>query len=286
MTGSACSQVRTVAVGGQPLRVAVRSGDPGRTPLLLLNGIGVGLEALDPLVEALDPAIPVIRFDPPGVGGSPLPATPYRLPGLARTVLRLLDVLGQEQVDVLGISWGGGLAQQLARTGGRRCRRLVLVATGTGALMVPAHPRVLARMATPRRYLDRNHLRRIAAEIYGGSARTDPRIATWLLHTHGRVGPRRGYYYQLLAGAGWTSVPFLPALRQPTLVLTGDDDPLIPTINGRLLATLIPNARLHVYRGGHLELVADPGLLVPVIEEFLHADPPAARHPTSEGEKQ
>jgi poly(3-hydroxyalkanoate) depolymerase len=276
MTGSASSQVRTVSVGGQPLRVAVRTGEPSRTPLLLLNGIGAGLEGFEPLVEALDPAIPAIRFDPPGVGGSPLPAAPYRLSGLARTVLRLLDVLGHEVVDVLGISWGGGLAQQLARTGARRSRRLVLVATGTGALMVPAHPRVLARMATPRRHLDRDHLHRIAAEIYGGSARTDPRLATRLLHTHSRVGPRRGYYYQLLAGVGWTSVPFLPTLRQPTLVLTGDDDPIIPTINGRMLAALIPNARLHVYRGGHLELAVNPGLLVPVIEEFLHPDPAAA----------
>jgi pimeloyl-ACP methyl ester carboxylesterase len=138
-------------------------------------------------------------------------------------------------------------------------------------------------MAIPRRHLDPEHMRRIAAEIYGGSARTDPRFATWLLHTHSRVGPRRGYYYQLLASAGWTSIPFLHSLRQPTLVLTGDDDPLIPPINGRLLATLMPNARLHVYRGGHLALAADPGLLVPVIEEFLH-DPPAASGPVSEEE--
>jgi pimeloyl-ACP methyl ester carboxylesterase len=82
-----------VDVRGQRLRVAVRPGDPRRTPLLLCNGIGVGFEAFDAFVDALDPRIPVIRFDPPGAGGSPLPFTPYRLPGLARAVMELVDLL-------------------------------------------------------------------------------------------------------------------------------------------------------------------------------------------------
>jgi poly(3-hydroxyalkanoate) depolymerase len=266
--------VRMVDVNGQLLKIAVRQGDPRRTPLLLINGIGVGLEGFDPLVAALDPAIPVIRFDAPGAGGSPLPARPYRLHGLARTLLALLDALGHQQVDVLGISWGGGLAQQFAKTAGHRCRRLVLVATGTGALMVPARPRVLARMATPRRHIDAGYLRRVAPDIYGGVARDDPERAAGILHTHSRAGSQRGYAYQLLAAAGWTSIPFLRTLRQPTLVLAGDDDPIIPLVNGHLLAALIPHARLHVYRGGHLELVATPALLVPIIEEFLRDDPP------------
>jgi pimeloyl-ACP methyl ester carboxylesterase len=85
------------------------------------------------------------------------------------------------------------------------------------------------------------------------------------------VGVRRGYAFQLLAAAGWTSVPFLPLLRQPTLVLTGDDDPIIPVVNGRLLAALIRRSRLHVYRGGHLELIARPEHVAPEIEQFLDA---------------
>lgn len=253
------------------LRVAVRPGAPGRVPLLLVNGIGASLEAFDPLVAALDPAIGLIRFDPPGVGGSPLPAAPYRFPALARRIGRLLDALGHNEVDVLGISWGGGLAQQFALTAGRRCRRLILVATGTGSVMVPARPRVLLRMATPRRYLDQGFLRRVGAELYGGSARTDPELVRRVLHAHSRVGPPLGYLYQLLAGAGWTSLPFLRCLRQEVLVLAGDDDPIIPLANGRLLAALIPHARLDVYRGGHLELAADPHRLVPTIHDFLEA---------------
>lgn len=269
MTLPAAPGPRMVDVGGRQLRVAVRPGDPGRTPLLLMNGIGAGLEAFDPLVEALDPAVAVIRFDVPGVGGSPLPAVPYRLPALARRVASLLDVLGHDEVDVLGISWGGGLAQQFAFTRRERCRRLVLVATGTGSIMVPAGPRTLGRMITPRRYRDQQYLLRVAAELYGGSARTDADLVRQVLLAHGRVGPPLGYLYQLLAGAGWTSLALLPFLRQPTLVLAGDDDPLIPPLNGRLLAALIPHAHLHVYPGGHLELAATPHLLVPAIDTFL-----------------
>jgi poly(3-hydroxyalkanoate) depolymerase len=260
---------RSVDVDGEWIRVAQRPGDPRRTPLLLINGIGASLEAWQPLVDVLDPDLGLIRFDPPGVGGSPLPRRPYRFPALARRIARLLDVLGHPRVDVLGISWGGGVAQQFAFTRGNRCAKLVLVATGTGSLMVPAAPRVLLRMITPRRHADVGHLRRIAGELYGGSARTDPDHVLRVLHAQGPRGPAQGYLYQLLAGAGWTSLPFLPLLRQPTLVLTGDDDPIIPVSNGRLLSALIPRADLHVYHGGHLELAADPAALVPTIESFL-----------------
>ncbi|MGO9080264.1 MAG: alpha/beta fold hydrolase, partial [Streptosporangiaceae bacterium] len=61
-------------VGGTPLRVAIRPGTGTGPPLLLCNGIGMRLEALRPFVDALGPAIEVIRFDAPGVGGSQLPS--------------------------------------------------------------------------------------------------------------------------------------------------------------------------------------------------------------------
>ena len=98
-------------------------------------------------------------------------------------------------------------------------RRLVLVATGTGALMVPAHPRILLRMLTPRRHRDPGYAARIASELYGGRARDDPALARDLLHASSRLGPPRGYYYQLISMLGWTSLPFLPKLRPPTLIL-------------------------------------------------------------------
>jgi poly(3-hydroxyalkanoate) depolymerase len=261
--------LRAVAIGGQQLRVAVRSGDGSRPPLVLANGIGASLEVLQPFVDHLDPAIEVVRFDVPGVGGSPLPRLPYRLPRLARLVARLLDRLGYQSVDLLGISWGGGLAQQVALSQRDRCRRLVLAATGTGTLMVPGRPRVLARMATPRRYLDPGYAERVAADLYGGTIRADPTRARVLLHDGTRVGPRRGYLYQLAAGVGWTSLPLLPFIRQPTLLLAGDDDPVVPLVNAHLMRWLLPHAELHVYHGGHLGLLTEPAQLAPVVDRFL-----------------
>ena len=235
-----------------------------------MNGIGASLEVLQPFVDALDPQRTVVRFDVPGVGGSPRPLVPYNLATFGPVVGAMLDRLCfHGQVDVLGLSWGGGLAQHFAVQHRRRVRRLVLAATGTGTLMVPAHPRVLARMLTPRRHRDPAYARQIAGEIYGGTMRTDPGRAARALHGDTRLGPRRGYYYQLAASTGWSSLPFLRLIRQPTLVVVGDDDPIIPMVNARMMARLIPDARLHVYSGGHIALITEADELAPVIEDFL-----------------
>jgi poly(3-hydroxyalkanoate) depolymerase len=262
-------RMRIVRIGGRAMRVAVREGNPDWPPLLLCNGIGASLELLQPFVDALDPRRSVIRFDMPGVGGSPAPVVPYHLATLPSLLASLLEELGYEQADVLGISWGGGVAQQFALSRPDRVRHLVLVATGTGSLMVPAHPRVLIRMLTPRRHRDPGYAAQIAGELYGGTVRENPALARDLLHATTRLGPTRGYYYQLLAGLGWTSLPRLPMLRKPTLILAGDDDPIIPLINGRIMHWLIPGSQLHIYHGGHLELAADAEQIAPVVEAFL-----------------
>jgi poly(3-hydroxyalkanoate) depolymerase len=271
-------RVELVTVRDRTLRIAVRSAegelaDPARTSLLLCNGIGGSMELLQPFVDALGPQREVIRFDLPGIGGSPAPPAPYHLATLPRLVTGLLDLLGQRQADVLGISWGGALAQQLAVACPLRVRRVVLVASGTGMLMVPARPKVLRHLLTPQRHRDPGYAVRMAAQIYGGTLRTNPDRARSLLHpTTGPTGPRRGYYYQLLAGLGWTSLPWLAALDQPTLVLAGDDDPIVPLVNARLMHRLLRRSTLHIYPGGHLELIANPGLLAPLVEEFLDRD--------------
>ncbi len=263
---------RTLVVRGQQVRVVVRP--PRGTladapPLLLCNGIGASLEVLQPLVDALHPDRGVVRFDVPGVGGSPLPRAPYTMAVLASWVGAMVSQLGFGRFDALGLSWGGGVAQQLAFHCPRRVRKVVLVATGTGSLMVPARPEILGKMMTPRRHRDPAYAARIAGELYGGTLRSDPERGAALLHEARPVGPKRGYYYQLVAGVGWSSLPALPFLRQPTLVLAGDDDPIIPVVNGRLMARLIPRAQLHVYHGGHLAVLTETDELVPVIERFL-----------------
>ncbi len=265
-------RLRTVAVRRVQVRVSVRPGRGDlarRPPLLLCNGIGASLEVLQPLVDRLDPDRGVIRFDVPGVGGSPLPPSPYTLGVLSSWVTAVVARLGHDQFDVLGLSWGGSLAQHLAVQSRRHVRRVVLAATGTGSVMVPARPRVLAHMLTPRRHRDPAYAARIAPEIYGGSMRNDPQRGADLLHAATRAGSRRGYYYQLGATAGWSSLPFLPFLKKPTLVLAGDDDPIIPLANAHVLHRLIPDSRLHVYRGGHLGILTESEELVPVVERFL-----------------
>jgi len=112
----------------QPLRIAL-DGPRSGVPLLLLNGIGANLELLQPFVDSLGPDIGSIRIDVPGAGGSPPPRLPYRIRGLARLMSRALGQLGYDRVDVLGVSWGGALAQQLALQYPAVCRRLVLVNT-------------------------------------------------------------------------------------------------------------------------------------------------------------
>jgi poly(3-hydroxyalkanoate) depolymerase len=271
VVGSRDAYVRSVTSGGRTLRVAVRPGtDAGVPPLLLMNGIGASLEVLQPFVDALDARRTVIRFDVPGVGGSPRPVVPYNLATFSPVVARALTRLGfTDPVDVLGLSWGGGLAQHFAVQHRSRCRKLVLAATATGSLMVPANPRVLARMLTPRRHRDPDYARSIAGEIYGGTMRTDPERAAAALHSARRLGPRRGYYYQLAASTGWSSLPFLKLIRQQTLIVAGDDDPIVPVVNARIMARLLPDAQLHVYQGGHIALITEAGELAPVIEKFL-----------------
>jgi len=271
-------RLRTVAVRRVEVRVSVRRGRGAladQPPLLLCNGIGASIEVLQPLVDALDPDRGVIRFDVPGVGGSPLPPFPYSMAALSSWVAAVVDHVGYREFDVLGLSWGGSLAQPLAVQSRRRVRRLVLAATGTGSLMVPARPSVLSKMMTPRRHRDPVYAAQVAAEIYGGSMRVDPARGAELLHAATRAGRRRGYYYQLAATAGWSSLPFLPLISQPTLVLAGDDDPIIPLVNARVLGRLIPDSELLVYHGGHLGILTESHELVPVIERFLLAPRPA-----------
>ena len=269
--------VKTVHLGGQRLRVAVRPGAGGAAPLLVCNGIGTPLEALAPFTGALDPAITVVRFDVPGAGGSPPTRLPYSVPWLAWLAGRLMTELGYGRFDVLGISWGGGLAQQLAVQYPRRCRRLVLVATSTGSLMIPARPRVLLHLSSPRRHRDPAHAARIAGDIYGGALRRRPELAAPVTRAYAEPVSRRGYLYQLLASAGWSSLPWLPFVRQPTLILAGNDDPIIPLPNARLMAALLPGARLHVYPDGHLGLLTRAADLAPVVSDFLLAVEPGAQ---------
>lgn len=256
-----------VNVDSHRLRVAVRAGDGRRPPLLLLNGLGASLEALQPFVDALGPETGVVRFDIPGVGQSDTPVLPYRLWKLARLTKHLLNALEIPVVDVLGISWGGALAQQFAFQNPRRCRKLILVSTMAG-VGIPGGPKVFLEMLSQRRFGDAEHARRIAPKIYGGkAARPNATIPPFFEHLQ---SPGRGVFYQQLAMLGWTSIPFARLIRQPTLILTGDDDRIIPPVNGKIMRELLPRAELHIFHDGHLGLVTSADEIAPIVEDFVN----------------
>jgi poly(3-hydroxyalkanoate) depolymerase len=268
-TRSAFSEIRRVDVDGHVLRVARRRGDAGPAiPLLIFNGIGANLELLEPFVEALQ-NIEIVAFDAPGAGASPGTILPYRYRHLAQLTDHLMSELGYRgEIDVIGVSWGGGLAQQFAYLYPDRCRRLVLAATSTGMIMVPGRLSVLRRLANPRRYYDRNYLKRIAPQLYGGSLREKPdMIDRHLNHIGSPDG--LGYFYQLLAIWGWTSLPWLHRLRQHTLIMAGADDPIVPLLNARILKHLIPQSQLVIFDDGHLFLTTSARKVAPVVRQFL-----------------
>jgi poly(3-hydroxyalkanoate) depolymerase len=255
-----------IDVYGTSVRVGIWPGDRKRTPLILFNGIGSSLELLAPFADTLGD-IETIAFDAPGTGESSDPPIPYRLWMLSMFVSKLLTKLGYDRVDALGVSWGGALAQQFALMNPRRCRRLVLAATSQGFLMKPGKLSVLAKFMTPRRFNDADYRKAIAADIYGGKARHQNDS----IHEF-RKTSKGGYLLQQLALLGWTSVPWLPLLRQPTLVMAGDDDPIIPLVNAKLLSGLIRDSRLHIVNDGHLFLISAAEESGRVVREFLLAD--------------
>ena len=108
----------------------------------------------------------------------------------------------------------------------------------------------------------------LAGDIYGGKVRTQPELAKEFAQT-ARLGSMLGYFYQLLGGAGWTSILWLHKLRQPTLILHGDDDPLVPLVNAKIMHRLIPHSKLYIFHDGHLGLATSAQELAQVVDQFL-----------------
>ena len=134
--------------------------------------------------------------------------------------------------------------------------------------MVPGRLSALTKMINPRRYTDPGFMEKVGAEIYGGKYRNDAA----LLREHAKhLAPPtgKGYLWQMLATTGWTSAHWLHRIMQPTLVMMGEDDPIVPVVNGQILKYLLPNARLYTIDDGHLFLLSRIEDVVPVIADFL-----------------
>ena len=253
---------------GRTLRVArwkaKGRGKPKHLPILFFNGIGANIEAVAPMAEMLDDR-DFVTFDMPGVGGSPEPVVPYNAIMMARIAGLLLDKFDMPLVDVVGVSWGGAMAQQFTLQNGSRVNRLILMATTAGMLMIPGNPKALVKMADPRRYIDPEYMNTHFKTLYGGAE--DGKGG----HIN-RITPptKTGYFYQLLAMLGWTSAPFLPFMQKETLIMMGGDDQIVPVSNGKFLNMLIPNSELVVIEdGGHLFMLSHVEEMIAEIRGFL-----------------
>ena len=261
MTGRVLTCVR---VDGHLVRVSIRG--EGR-PLLLIMGLGGNIEMWDPLERALTRrGVQTIAYDASGTGESPPRLIPQGMPGLARQAAHILDALGYPDADVLGVSFGGAVAQELTLANPHRVRRLVLASTMCGLGGVPGNPVALALLATPLRYWSPAFLRLTANVLYGpGTADDEGLLRNQTNARRARPPTMWSYLGQLAAGIGWTSLPWLHRIRKPTLVLSGEADPIVPPINARILAGRIPHAEL--------EIVPDAGHLL----LMQHAEPVAER---------
>lgn len=265
------ASVEMMEVGGRTLRVAHwRLGESrDRPPLLFFNGIGANIEAVTPLAEMLTERA-FIMFDMPGTGESPDPTLPYNPFTMCWTATQILDLLDIDVVDVMGISWGGAMAQHFALQHPKRTRRLILAATTAGMLMVPGNPAALRKMVDPRRYIDPEYMNEHFATLYGG---VDKDGSVHQKDGHiGRLKPPspRGYLYQLLALVGWTSLPALPFMSKEVLIMMGADDQIVPLINGKILTAAIRNSQLEIVDGGgHLFLLTHADESVAILREFL-----------------
>ena len=266
------SHWNTAFVRAAGLRLHVGRHSSGR-PLLLITGIGAHIDMWAPFAR-LAGERELIAFDAPGAGLSQRPRLPLRMSALAEVVRALLDALRLERVDVLGYSFGGALAQELARRAPDRVRRLVLCATGPGLGGSPPRPLAALMLATPARYYHPRLLAMSVPHIAGGrTARDRSALADQAATRLRRPPDPLGYAYQLYAVAGWSSLPWLHRLQHPALIVAGDKDPSVPLRNARMLAGRLPNARLHVVEGGgHLFLLDEPESVAGAIGAFLDDD--------------
>jgi poly(3-hydroxyoctanoate) depolymerase len=250
-------------------------------PLLLIMGLGGNIEMWDPLERALTRrGVQTIAYDASGTGESPPRLIPQGMSGLARQAAHILDALGYPDADVLGVSFGGAVAQELTLANPHRVRRLVLASTMCGLGGVPGNPVALALLATPLRYYSPAFLRFTANILYGpGTAEDEGLLRSQINARRARPPSVWSYLGQLAAGIGWTSLPWLHRVRQPTLVLSGEADPIVPPINARILAGRIPNAEVEIVPGaGHLLLMDHAEWVAERIATFLGL--PAQTSPT------
>jgi len=256
--------------GGLALHYLDRGEDrAGGTPVLLIAGIPAIAEDWDSLAVPLSALRRVIAYDNRGSGASSVVAGPYSTGEMAGDGVALLEHLGIERADVFGMSMGGMIAQELALGWPERVRRLILGCTHAGIEHATRPPRE-ASLAFAMQTDD--WAERIGALAPFAFARGVDRemLARFTAKKSGDVQDPGGYRAQIEAVLAHDSASRLAQIRAPTLVITGDDDRVIPGESSELLRERIPDARLvTIPEAGHLFFIEQPEQTLLLIERFL-----------------
>jgi pimeloyl-ACP methyl ester carboxylesterase len=236
--------------------------------VLFCNGSGATLEGSGPLISLIGRGFELLAFDQRGIGASGPAPGPYDMARCAADALGLLDVVGWETAMVVGVSFGGMVAQELAVTAPGRVDRLALLCTssgGAGGSSYPLHElQDLAaddRARAMRSLVDSRFDEAWLAAHPGDRALLD-------LLADGRAGGGvtpavdSGRRAQMDARRGHDVWDRLPEITCPTFVGCGRFDPIAPMVNSEAIASRIPGAELHVYEGGHAFFVQDRTALV------------------------
>ena len=258
-----------IRLDGQLIRISVRGEGQ---PLLLIMGLGGNIEMWDPLERVLnDHGIQTIAFDASGTGDSPARLIPKRMPGLARQAARVLDALGHPTAAVLGVSFGGAVAQEMTLANPHRVNQLFLASTMCGLGGIPGNPLALSVLSTPLRYYSPAFMRATANIVYGPIRQADDEIMDEQVAARRSRPPTLwGYIGQLTAIGGWSSLPWLHRIHTPTMVISGKQDPIVPPINAKIMHKRLPNSELMlVDDAGHLVLLDHASEIGDRMVEFM-----------------
>jgi pimeloyl-ACP methyl ester carboxylesterase len=236
-------------------------------PLLLVPGVPMVASDWFPFADPLTERWATIVYDNRGTGRSDSPEGPYSTAELAADAVAALDAAGVERAHVFGASMGGMIAQELALGWPDRVDRLVLGCT-QASTRAAVHPRREVSLAFE---IDDWGERIRALAPFAFAPDVDPRILEAFIAAKSQdVQPEQGYRGQVAAFVSHDALDRLAWIDAPTLVLTGDQDAVIPPENSHVLCEGILSARLEVIAdAGHLFFIERPGETLAALEPFL-----------------
>jgi 3-oxoadipate enol-lactonase len=245
--------------------------DRGDGPaLLLIAGIPAIASDWEPLGGRLARAgHRVVAYDNRGSGESSVTPGPYTTRQMAGDALALLDHLECAQADVFGMSMGGMIAQELALAAPERVGRLVLGCTHAGIDHAPPPPKATGRAFALRTDDWALRMRTLAPLAFAPDADRDL-VRSFVAKKSLDVQDPTGYAAQIEAVLAHDTASRLGQISAPTLVLTGDQDRVIPGESSRLLADRIPDGALRIIPGaGHLFFLERPEETLEILTAFL-----------------